>query len=111
MLELGGTVAGAAVGGPLGAAAGKFIFSSRKYKKDIEPTTAKDEKAALRVVSGLKTFSYRYKEESPETPRRLGLMADSAPAEIVTPDREGLDVGRLVGLLTVATKALAERGK
>ena len=42
-------------------------------------------------------------------PKRMGLMADEAPGEIVTPDREGIDVGRMVGLLTVATKALAER--
>ncbi len=93
-----------AAGGLVGAFA-----SARKYKKDIAPTTAKDTKKALEMVRGLDTKTYRYKWEGKDEPKRMGLMADDAPASIVTPDREGLDVGRWLGLLTVATRALAQR--
>jgi len=104
ILELAGTA--------IGTAGGIYALkSARKYKKDIEPTTRKDAKDALKTLRGLKTYTYLYKEETDGTPKRMGLMADEAPKEIVTPDREGLDVGRMVGLLTVATKALAEGRK
>ncbi len=97
-----------AMAGTLGAA-GIMAISARKYKKQIAPTTAKESKEALEMVKGLDTYSYRYKWEGEEGPPRLGLMADEAPRAVVTPDREGLDVGRMLGLLTVATKALARK--
>lgn len=86
-----------------------FIMSAKKYKKDIEPTTPMDTKEALKMVKDLDTQTYRYLWEGSDTPKRMGLMADEAPESVVTPDREGIDVGRMLGLLTVATKGLAER--
>jgi hypothetical protein len=84
-------------------------FSARKYKKEIKAQTSKEETKALEMVKGLDTYSYRYKWEGDEDPVRLGLMADEAPREIVTPDRLGLDMWRMMGILTVATKALARK--
>ena len=84
-------------------------FSARKYKKEIKAQTRKEESKALEMVKDLDTYSFRYKWEGDETPKRMGLMADEAPQEVVRPDREGLDLGRMLGLLTVATKALAKK--
>lgn len=105
LLDLFGTVGGIALG--VGLPAG--FLSSVKYKKDVKATTAKEKREALEMVKDLDTHTYRYKWEGSQTPKRMGLLAETAPKEIVTPDREGLDVGRTVGLLAVATKALAEK--
>lgn len=94
-----------------GTIAGAYLLSARKYKKDVKPVTRTEERKALQVVRGLDLRTYRYKSEPATTPKRIGLMADTAPVEIVTPDREGLDIGRTIGLLTAATRALARRAE
>lgn len=85
------------------------LLSGRRYKKDIALATKRQEEEALEMVQDLTTRTYRYKWEGRNTPKRFGLLADEAPESIVTPDRQGLDVGRLVGMLTSATRALARR--
>lgn len=103
---------GAAAGAGAGAAGSAALFglaSARRFKKNIAPATKREEDEALEMVMDLKTKTYRYKHEPKSVPKRMGLLADEAPAALVTPDRQGLDVGRMVGLLTAATRALARQ--
>ncbi|KKL90554.1 hypothetical protein LCGC14_1903540 [marine sediment metagenome] len=93
--------------GMLGAAA--IIASKRSYKKDIRRASHREEDRALEIVEGMKTYTYRYKGESSKSPKRYGLMVDNAPWEIVSADKEGLDVGRTMGALIGATRALARK--
>lgn len=103
-----GTAVGAGVGGLVGGGVG-YTASSRDVKKDIRRASRRQEDHALKMVKDMKTYTYRYKAESAQTPKRLGMMADEVPAAIATPDRRGLDVGRTLGLLTAATRALARQ--
>jgi len=98
--------------GDIGGLAGMGLMamaSDPKMKKDIVRKTGKDESRALKLVKGTKSYDYRYKEESSSAPKRVGLMADEAPASIVTPDRKGIFPMKQVGLLTMATKELANK--
>lgn len=85
------------------------ILSSEKFKKDIKKTTAKEENQALETLKKMKTYTYRYKWENDKEPKRYGLLAENAPAEIVTPDRQGVDVGKFMGLLASASRAMARQ--
>ena len=104
-----GAMLGAALGGTAGTAGGTLIGSSRTIKKDIKRATRREEDRALKMVKGLDVKTYRYRNEAKTEPKRLGLIAEEAPREIATPDRRGLDVGRTLGLLTAATRALARQ--
>ena len=83
------------------------MASSPKFKKNIKKTTDKDEDKAMDMVKDLDTNTFRYKGESGSTHKRMGLLTTTAPKEIVKGDY--LDVGRTLGLLTVATKTLAKK--
>ena len=93
------------------ALAGGTVLSTRDAKKGIRRMSRREEDRALRMVKDLKTYTYRYVDESPDAPVRMGMMADDAPREITNPERTGLDVGRTIGLLTAATRALARRAE
>jgi len=88
---------------------GLYKYSDPKMKKDIVKQTGKDEAKALKLVKGMKNYDYRYKGEPGSVPKRVGLMANEAPREIVTPDRKMIALDKQVGLLTMATKALANK--
>ncbi len=85
------------------------LMSDPKKKKNINKSTLKTEKQAIDMVKDSDTYTYRYKDESAQTPKRMGLMSTTAPAEVATPDRKGIDVGRQMGLLTLATKGLIKK--
>lgn len=93
--------------GTLGAAA--IYQSDPKVKKNIKEQTGKADARVLQMVKQGKTYSYNYKGEPKGTPKRVGLMATNAPGGVATPDKQGIDVGRHLGLLTAATKALAKK--
>ena len=60
------------------------------------------------MIMDTDTFSYRYKGEKGK--KRMGLITEHSSDKMgVTPDGKHLDVGRTMGLLTVATKALAKK--
>jgi len=92
-----------------GLMAGAIYASDPKTKKDIKEQSGKSDDKVLKMIKKGKTYSYRYKGESEATPKRVGLMANNAPGDIATPDKRGIDVGKHLGLLTVATKALAKK--
>ncbi len=100
--QVGGAAAGAVVAG--------LMVSKRIYKKDISRATNREEDEALEMVKDMKTYTYRYKGESKHSPKRLGLMVDNAPKAVLHESGEGLDVGRMMGVLTGATRAMARKG-
>lgn len=95
--------------GTLGMAGALAYASDPKMKKDIVRKTGKDEARALKLVKGTKSYSYNYKGEPSSSPKRVGLMADEAPSQIVTSDRKGIFPMKQIGLLTMATKELANK--
>jgi outer membrane murein-binding lipoprotein Lpp len=104
-----GALTGALLGAGATIGAAALMVSSRDAKKDVRRATRREEDRALEMVRDLKTHTFRYRGEPSRAPRRLGVMADEVPAEIATPDRRGVDVGRLTGMLVGATRALARR--
>ena len=98
-----GTVAGAG----LTAAA---LRSSKDFKKDIKKNSGADDEDVLDMVKNNETFSYRYKGESGASPKRVGLITEHSPMGMgLTGDMKHLDIGKTIGVLTTATKALAKK--
>ena len=92
-----------------GSLIGGLLRSARKYKKDIKKQSGGAEKDVLDMVQDTDTYTYRYKDENRNVPKRMGLLVEKAPNMITTPDRNGLDVGRTLGLLFVTVKALSNK--
>ena len=78
-------------------------FSSRNYKKDIEPLTDEDYRDALTKILKTPVFRYRYRREPEQAKQRIGLIAEESPAEISDGDSIGLM--RYIDLLHAALKA------
>ena len=93
----------------MGMMAAGMKWSDPKMKKDIVRKTGKDENRALKLVKGTKSYDYRYKGAPSNSAKRTGLMADEAPAEIVSPDRKMINMDKQMGLLTMAAKTLAKK--
>src|SRR3990167_2898202 len=95
--------------GKIGGSLITTLLSAKKYKKNIRKQSEGTEEDVLDMVRDTDTYTYRYKDENGNAPKRMGLLVDKAPSTITTPDRNGLDVGRTLGLLFVTTKALAKK--
>jgi hypothetical protein len=104
-----GPLTGAMIGGTVGGAAGTYIGSDPATKKDIRRASRREDQRALAMVKDLDGFTFRYKGESDSAPRRMGMMATRVPRELASPDGRAIDVGRLAGVLTAATRELARR--
>lgn len=108
LTPLKGALLGGAMGGAFGGGIGR-ITSSPDVKKDIRRAGRREDKRALQMVKDLDGFTFRYKDEDDHAPKRMGMMADRAPRELVSPDGRAIDVGRTLGMLTAATRELARR--
>lgn len=100
-----GNMAGA--GAMLGSA---YMRSSKKVKKDMDKLSDKEEDRILEMIGdGNDVYSYRYKEESKDAPKRIGYMAEEAPPGVATADKTMIDLGKLTGLHAAAIKALTRK--
>ncbi|MEX2013424.1 MAG: hypothetical protein WD897_00715 [Parcubacteria group bacterium] len=88
------------------AATGFINTSTRDAKKDIARLTAEEEETILNKISGLFVSKYHYNSEATEDPLRMGLIAEEAPAEILSADGKGIDIYKYVAFLTSGMKAL-----
>jgi hypothetical protein len=96
--------------GAFGTAAAYALFSTKKAKKDIDKVSDSDEDKILEMLAdGNDTYSYRYKGEQENSPKRVGYMAEEAPPGVATPDKNMIDLGKLTGLHAAAIKALARK--
>ena len=100
------------LGSLLGTGLGLFgslgLLSGRQFKKDIDKQKPKDEEKAIDMIKDIDTYTYRYKGEG-NVPKRMGMMADNAPALLTNSTKTVIDIPRTLGLLTVAMKALANK--
>lgn len=78
--------------------------SDRKIKKNIKPTKSQN---ALSSINKLRIYDYDLKGNGKSV--KMGLMADEAPAEILSDDGEGINLYSYCGLLAMAVKELSEK--
>ncbi|MDO8521160.1 MAG: tail fiber domain-containing protein, partial [bacterium] len=77
-------------------AATSFVnISTRTAKKDIEYYSDSDKRSVSDKIRNIKIAEYRYNGESESAPLRLGLIAEEAPAEVLSASGKGVDVYKL----------------
>ncbi|KKW10390.1 MAG: Phage tail fiber-like protein [Parcubacteria group bacterium GW2011_GWA2_49_9] len=77
-------------------AATSFVnISTRTAKKDIEYYSESDKRSVSDKIRNIKIAEYRYNGESESAPLRLGLIAEEAPAEVLSASGKGVDVYKL----------------
>lgn len=91
--------------GEVGAAAA-IAGSSRDFKKDIYELSEADERAVFESLLKTKVVEFRYKEEAPTRKPHVGVIAEEAPATIVTDDGKHIDLADAFGMLLAAVKTL-----
>jgi hypothetical protein len=83
------------------------LLSSRKYKSDITPLEHGEYSEILEQLIETDVVRYRFYQDENET-EHLGLIAEDAPRDIVTPDGEALSLSDYCAFLLAATKAQQE---
>lgn len=89
------------------ALAYKYANSSKDFKTDVKPTSAKQ---LLEAVDNLDVKAYRYKPgiEDGGTQQRVGIMAEEAPPMLQSPDGKGIDMQNLVMTMLGAIQGLSK---
>ncbi|MCA9438343.1 MAG: tail fiber domain-containing protein, partial [Candidatus Omnitrophica bacterium] len=80
--------------------------SSRDFKKQIQDLSEADLEELMKVLDDVDMVSYLYKQESDDTPRHVGMIAEEMPDILASKDRKGLELGRHVGFLMGVVKVL-----
>jgi len=109
------------VAGDIGAT-GFVNLSTREAKKDIEYLTSADYEQVLAKISGARVATYWYNDDMTygtnrtyETygsddltgGKRLGLIAEEAPREVLSADGQGVDLYKLASFTLMGVKALS----
>ena len=84
-----------------------MAMSSRKFKRDIEKIDESKEKSMLDKLRDLAIYEYNYNMESDSAKKRIGVVTEEAPVEVVSEDGNYLDIMSYLGWLTVCVKQLA----
>ncbi len=90
---------------------GAAYFSSRDAKKGIDKLSSSEEDILLEKMLGSDVYSYKYKNEGPETKKHIGMVTEEAPDEFVTSDKKHMDIVSHLGGLTAAARSLGRRVK
>ncbi|MEK7208017.1 MAG: immunoglobulin-like domain-containing protein, partial [Patescibacteria group bacterium] len=111
------------------AAATSFVnLSSREYKKDIEYYDDEDKRSVLEKIKSTGVATYYYNGEACGTvhdtnatnggandtntegcQKRLGLIAEEAPLEVLSANRKGVDIYKLSTFILAGVQELAKR--
>ena len=92
----------------IGAAA--YLWSSKKFKKDIKAKTPKEEDEALKKIKKTKSYSYKYKPLMKMGDREhLGTLTEESPKEYVTLNGNAVDLGDKIEYLALGMKSLARK--
>lgn len=83
--------------------------SARAAKTDISPLDGATYREILAQLEAIEFVLYRYKREAATRPPHLGLIAEDAPAHIVTPDRQGLSLSDYISFVAAAVQELARQ--
>ncbi|MEK7121728.1 MAG: tail fiber domain-containing protein, partial [Patescibacteria group bacterium] len=101
------------VGGDIAATA--FVnISTGSAKKDIEYLTSIEEENILDKIKDTQVATYNYNNDQVSTPndqsiingKRMGLIAENAPAEVLSIDGKGVDIYKLSTFTLAGLKAL-----
>jgi hypothetical protein len=77
-------------------AATSFVnVSTRDAKKDISYISDDSKRTILDKIKNIKVAEYRYNNEPDSNPLRMGLIAEEAPAEILSVTGKGVDVYKM----------------
>jgi|GEM_PF-6325233 len=89
------------------AANGFVNISTKESKKGIEYLTTQDYESALAKITGdIKVATYYYSSEQGMGAKRMGLIAEEAPAEVLSADGKGVDLYKLTSFTLMGVKAL-----
>ncbi|TAJ13232.1 DUF5011 domain-containing protein, partial [Patescibacteria group bacterium] len=97
-----------AVGGDV-AATGFVNVSTRTSKKDITYIDEEKQASMLEKINNMMIAEYHYSNEATSSPKRLGLIAEEAPTEVLSSDGKGVDLYKLLSMAIGAIQSLAEK--
>lgn len=91
-------------GGTIGAAA--IMASSIDFKKDVSELTGSEQAAIRKQLINMKVYDYRYKGESDDRKKHIGILVEESPDAIVTDDGKHISLQDAFGMMLVTIKAL-----
>jgi hypothetical protein len=86
------------------------VFSSRVGKTDIVPVSPAQRQEILSQLSSTELVHFRYIGDRQQE-ERLGIIAEDAPADMVSQDRKSMDLMSTVGFITAAVQELRARNE
>lgn len=101
-----GTIGGAFIGGPMGAAAGKAMFSSKKVKTDKTPI---DGDKALEALDATPVEAWTYKPGVEDSGRHIGPYAEDVQKNFGMGDGKSVNLMDELGVTMAAVKALSKK--
>jgi hypothetical protein len=78
------------------------LLSSREYKRDVEALDAAALDGILAKIEATEVVHYRYVDDDH---RRLGVIAEDSPEEILSRDKRGVSLGEYSAFLLAGIKA------
>jgi hypothetical protein len=78
------------------------LLSSREYKRDVEALDAAALDGILAKIEATEVVHYRYVDDDH---RRLGVIAEESPEEILSRDKRGVSLGEYSAFLLAGIKA------
>lgn len=88
--------------GAAGAGTAAIIASSRDFKNSIKP----NETDSVGLIKNLEIVNFKYNGDNKE---RVGVIAEDSPDAITTPDKKGLDIVNMFGVILDAIQKLTLR--
>ena len=93
-------------------AATAFVnISTKTSKKDITYITDEEKGTILEKLEAVDVAEYHYKHEDDSAPMRLGLIAEEAPADVLSISGKGVDIYKLVTFTLAGVQELADKIK
>jgi hypothetical protein len=86
-------------------------MSSRTFKKDITPLGTADYADLLQKLNALEVVRFRYKGDPADKNPRLGIIAEQAPAELLSAQRDTQSYGKTIGFLMGVVKAMRQENE
>lgn len=83
-------------------------YSSRAFKTDIRPLVAADVSRLAGEAWNLSVVRYRYKGDPDGSRLRTGVVAEEAPAEILSADKKAMSLSDTVAFLFAAIRELKQ---
>jgi hypothetical protein len=83
-------------------------FSSREFKTAVRALQPEEYREILKDLQNTEVVRYAYRED-PGLTEHLGVIAEDAPGDIVTPDRKAVQLADYSAFLMAAIKAQQEQ--